>query len=260
MHDLANIEETFVKSKYTGAEMINSHGTKCKVIGVLPKGIFIVEFDNGYIGKCHHGAFLDKEVKSPYCKSVYGVGYLGEGEFVPTKNGIITKEYHVWISMLERCYSERYLKINKSYQGCFVYDEWHNFQNFAKWYSENYYKVEDKTMCLDKDILFKGNKEYSPEKCCIVPDTINNLFVSRKRDRGKYLMGVVGKKCGKYIASVSKYGEIIHLGCFNTEEQAHLAYKTAKEAYLKEIAFKYINDIPHNVYMALVNYEVEIGD
>lgn len=201
-----------------------------------------------------------KEAKSPYCKTRLGVGYLGEGEFSPTNNGVATKEYVAWSDMLKRCYNEYFLKTRKSYQDCFVCDEWHNFQNFAKWYNENYYEIKNEKMCLDKDILIKGNKEYSPNTCCIVPEPINCLFVNRKGNRGRYLIGVVNKKCGKYISAISKYGVVVHLGCFFTEEQAYLAYKKEKEAYLKEIAFKYINDIPHNVYMALVNYEIEIGD
>ena len=60
---------------------------------------------------------------------------------------------------------------------CSVYEGWHNFQNFAKWYEDNYYEIEEEQMHLDKDILVKGNKVYSPDTCVFVPETINGLFV-----------------------------------------------------------------------------------
>ena len=49
---------------------------------------------------------------------------------------------------------------NKTYIGCTVCEEWHNYQNFAQWHEEHYYEVPNEIMCLDKDILIKGNKEH----------------------------------------------------------------------------------------------------
>ena len=52
-----------------------------------------------------------------------------------------------------------------------------------------------KKMCLDKDILIKGNKIYSQDTCIFVPKAINSLFTNRKRFRGEYPIGVYkGKK------------------------------------------------------------------
>lgn len=52
---------------------------------------------------------------------------------------------------------------------------------------------------LDKDILVKGNKIYSPETCCFVPQEINNLFTKRKSCRGTLPIGV------KYIKENKKF-------------------------------------------------------
>lgn len=46
-------------------------------------------------------------------------------------------------------------------------------------------------MELDKDILFKHNKIYSPEKCCFVPSCISCLFTKSDKARGNYLIGVI---------------------------------------------------------------------
>ena len=32
---------------------------------------------------------------------------------------------------------------------------------------------------IDKDILVKGNKVYSPNTCCLVPKNVNNLFIKK---------------------------------------------------------------------------------
>ena len=48
--------------------------------------------------------------------------------------------------------------MNKNYLDVTVCEEWHNFQNFAKWFYENYYEISGEKMRLDKDILIKGNK------------------------------------------------------------------------------------------------------
>ena len=48
---------------------------------------------------------------------------------------------------------------------CSVCEEWKHFSNFKKWFDENYIEGFD----IDKDILIKGNKVYSPEACSFVP-------------------------------------------------------------------------------------------
>jgi hypothetical protein len=39
--------------------------------------------------------------------------------------------------MLRRCYSDRFVKIH-IYKNTNVCESWHSFQNFTKWYLENY--------------------------------------------------------------------------------------------------------------------------
>ena len=53
-----------------------------------------------------------------------------------------------------------------------------------------------------------------------------------------------------------------HLGLYNTPEAAFSAYKEAKENNFKELAEKYYKEdkITERVYLALLNYMVEITD
>ena len=115
-------------------------------------------------------------------------------------------------------------------------------------------------MELDKDTLVKGNKIYSPETCIFVPQRINYLFLNSGGSRGLLPLGVytVGKK---YASRTSKNGKrSVYLGSFDTPEEAFLAYKTAKEAYIKEVADEYKDKIPKKLYDALYAYTVEITD
>lgn len=210
-------------------------------------------------------SFKKGQIKCPYEKTVCGIGYLGEGKYKVSENSKKTRIYQTWIDMLKRCYSEREHKRRPTYIGCKVDEKWHNFQNFAKWYEENYYEVEGETMELDKDILFKHNKIYSPETCIFVPKTINSLFVKRQNYRGESVIGTKFKN-GKYMVRCClinpKTGKSKkeHLGYYETEEKGFEVYKYYKEKNIKEVADYYKDVIPQKLHNAMYEYEVEITD
>ena len=136
-------------------------------------------------------------------------------------------------------------------------DEWKRYSNFKRWFDENYTPKYD----LDKDILVKGNKVYSPDTCCFVPHFINSLLINCKRNRGSYPVGV-SKRGSKYIAYINRQLKHIILGHYSTPEEAFQAYKEAKESYIKEVATAYYNEgkITEKVYNALMNWKIEITD
>lgn len=187
---------------------------------------------------------------------IFGVGYLGLRRN-PREKFTKNKAYNVWHNMIMRCYSKKNQKFRPTYSDCYVCDEWHNFSVFEQWYNENC--IDD--FYLDKDILFKGNKEYAPDKCCFVPNEINVLFTKRQNYRGDLPIGVQysGSRNG-YKAGFTKGTEKFYLGCYDTAEEAFAAYKQAKEAWIKEMANKWKDKLKPNVYEALMNYQVEITD
>ena len=163
--------------------------------------------------------------------------------------------------MLRRCYDSKYHDREPSYIGCEVSEDWLNFQNFAGWYYDNIYQIEDEVISLDKDILCKGNKIYSPDTCVFVPQTINSLFTKRDNHRGNYPVGVYYKKKNKkYIAQCNVNEKQKHLGCYDKPEEAFQVYKNFKEKYIKEVAEEYKDKIPEKLYNAMITYEVEIDD
>lgn len=194
---------------------------------------------------------------------VYGVGVYEPGEYKSYINGKQSKEYSVWAGMLKRCYGER-KKYNRAYDGCSVCDEWHNFQNFAKWYNKNKYNFKNDELVLDKDLLKKNNKIYSPYTCCLLPKRLNKLIMRGTINRGEYPIGV--RDCNGSIVAEMKiieddgYRHTKYIGSFKTKEEAFDSYKKEKEKYIKHVAEQYKDIIPDYIYKALNNYKILITD
>ena len=236
----------------------NTYGNKMTVIRSDEIDHVDVQFENGYIKRhVRKWCFMHGNVKSPYDKRVYGIGFIGEGKYKPTDD---YKVYKRWQGMLQRCYDEKLHEKHPTYKNCSCCEEWHNFQNFSKWYSENYYEVEGEVMCLDKDILVKGNKIYSPETCIYVPRRINIMFTKTDALRGNLPIGVTINKNGKYIVTMRINKRFATNKKYNTPKEAFESYKLLKESYIKEVAEEYKDKIPEKLYKALKNYEVEITD
>lgn len=252
-----------------GEERLNNFGSKMIIIeyrGALDIDVYFPEY-NWIAKSTRYNVFKIGNIKCPYEKRYYEVGYLGEGKYKASENSENTKCYNSWHDMLRRCYDPKLHKKRPTYKNCEVCEEWLNFQNFAKWYEDNYYEVDDKKMCLDKDILVKGNKIYSPKTCIFVPNDINVLFTKHDNNRGNYPIGVSYNKANKkFIANCNIYDfkenkkKRIYLGCYDTPEKAFEVYKQYKEKYIKEVADYYKDQISEKLYNVLYNYEVEITD
>lgn len=191
---------------------------------------------------------------------VYGKGICDEGLYNSSYEGKQTRIYKYWVDLIKRVYSERYQELKPTYKGCTVCDEWLYFQTFAKWFHENYYEVEGSRMHIDKDILLKGNRHYSPENCMFVPIQINSLMVVRNNQRGEYPIGVSNKRGSIVSTARDINGNKVWLGTYNTPEEAFNAYKVCKENLIKQYADIYKPNIPEKLYQALYNYKVEITD
>lgn len=110
--------------------------------------------------------------------------------------------------------------------------------------------------------MVHGNKAYSPDTCLIVPRFINTLFTKSDKNRGDTMIGVSKTKQGTFSSRLSKGGEQVYLGRFNTEKEAFQAYKKEKEAYIKDIAEDYFSKglISEKAYKSLLAYEVWESD
>ena len=195
-------------------------------------------------------------IKDRFAKTIYGMGFIGFGK--TWECGEHTLYYRYWLNMFHRCYRKDHPNC-RTYESCSVGEGFHSFENFEEW-CDRQVGFGNKGWHLDKDILLKGNKVYSPEACCFVPQEINVLFTKREVARGDYPIGVSRKnKGGGYQVQLSQFRDK-YLGTYATPEEAFLAYKQAKETYIKEVANKWKDQIDPRVYNALMKYEVEITD
>ena len=205
-----------------------------------------------------YDTFITGRIKPKFYPTVYGIGYLGNSE-------IDKESYNCWQRMVCRCYSEEFKNNNTTYKDCKVCDEWLCYANFKEWYDINYYEIDSENIHLDKDILIKGNKIYSPNTCIFAPENINKIVELRGNDRGELLIGVY--KCKKntkhpYQSFIKYKDNKTHtfLRSFKTVEEAFLVYKEAKEKEIKRIADEYKDKIPQKLYKALYNWEISIND
>lgn len=247
--------------KYLNKTFINRQGCKFRVIEYINTSNIRIIFDDYNITKNTSSSVIKNGGPiNPMYPNVYGVGYLGIGKYVAIDNGIRMRSYDTWHDMLRRCYDKKISQKHSTYSSCVVCEEWHNYQIFAKWYDENYYEIDNHRMNLDKDILVKGNKVYSPDTCVFVDDRINKLFTKSDKIRGDLPIGV--RRISPYsfyaCSGIKEHGWISKP--YYSAEEAFVAYKESKEQVIRQVAEEYKDKIPEKLYFALLNYKVEITD
>lgn len=177
---------------------------------------------------------------------VYGVGINDASyqvaEWITAEDGYGKKRKLAWVcpfylrrrDMLRRCYSVKLQEKHQTYIGCYVCDEWHKPSNFKAWMETQDW--EDKQ--LDKDILFPGNKLYSPETCVFVDRGVNSFILERNSSRGQWMIGVNwDKSTKKFKAQCNKFkGRQRYLGLFDTELEAHQAWLKCKQELALQLA------------------------
>lgn len=188
-------------------------------------------------------------------RKVHGVG-INDGKYKTLIDGVRCKTYLKWKSLLFRVYNDKALKHRSNYVGCSVCDDWLVYSNFKTWY-ENQVGF-DLGFELDKDLLVKGNKCYSPELCLLVPSEVNKFMIRRANDFSNGLpLGVhLHTNSDKYKAQINRDGKRKCLGTFINPDDAFQAYKFAKEEQARDLASKYKDSIDPRVYEALLSYKV----
>ncbi|AHK11326.1 homing endonuclease HNH [Shewanella sp. phage 1/4] len=168
---------------------------------------------------------------------VYGRG-VKDVDSINAKN----QYYHKWWGMLRRCFSEKERLRKPSYINSKVCDDWLKLSCFLDWAVEQ----PEKNLIgldLDKDLIIKDNKVYSPETCVFVPRSVNIFIRELSRPRGECMLGVTYED-GKYRARCHNpfTSKKEHLGMFQTEIEAHLIWKGRKHKLSCELAEKQTNE------------------
>lgn len=162
------------------------------------------------------------------------LGYTLEGKRV---RGVVFQcpYYNCWTNMLKRSYNEKELTKHPSYLGCSVVPEWHYFMTFKSWMESQDWEGKQ----LDKDILFPGNKIYSPETCVFVDAKVNTFILESTATRGEWPIGVsFEKERGKFQAACRciETNKRKFLGRFEDPDEAHKAWLKFKLEQAKILA------------------------
>jgi hypothetical protein len=171
-------------------------------------------------------------------KLLYGVG-INDSSHQTQKEGIgyICPVFMKWRNMLQRCYS------SSGYRDCTVCEEWKRFSVFELWVDSLHIdKSKLNKLHLDKDLLSKGNKHYSPETCCFLPPRLNTFMTNS-------LKGTKGtsyhKHRGKFVIQINNplTRKMEYLGYSTTKEEGHVVWLKRKYELLEEL-LKLEEDIP----------------
>jgi hypothetical protein len=152
----------------------------------------------------------------------------------------------MWYDMLQRCYIRR--KSTEAYKDCIVSEEWLCFENFLKWYNENYYECGE-LLTIDKDILKAHNKIYGKEYCLLVPYGLNTLLkANRLTDTLGYHIELHHKHIYYRVTNKNFPNKR-----FKTAYDARQYYKNNMITYMKNKILSYTNKIPSNVLDKILN-------
>ena len=245
------------KDLYEGLTFDTKFNGKLEIVEYISNKNVVVKFvDTGYVTQTALSEIQRGSVKDRLRASIFGVGIIGEEP--SCIDGKELREYILWTGVLERCYCPRAQSTNsKAYIGCSVSDNFRYYPYFKEWCNRQIGFDQD-GWHLDKDILVKGNKIYSEDVCVFVPHRINSLLLTNESKRGEHPIGVTfDKRNSKFRVCINKYGKNSHVGHYRTIGEASLAYKDAKEMYVKEVATSYRDQIDPRVYKALMVWEVE---
>jgi len=176
-------------------------------------------------------------------KTIFGVG-INDANYKATTYQVINGKstliwrcpyYVAWSGMFVRCYSKSYQSRRPSYLGCTVDSRWHRFSEFRVWMEHQDWEGKE----LDKDILVKGNKIYSPETCAFVDAMTNSFLLDCRTLMNKLPIGVtMSKNNNKFRAQCNNpfTGKRDHIGSFGTQEEAHTAWFSRKREHAYMLA------------------------
>lgn len=233
----------------------NRYGFVEVIYAYHSKNIKVKFINTGYISTVWYKLLKKGQVVDPTAPRIQGIACVGIGKYSPKKN---RKAYATWYDILRRVPKtvncDNYLP---SYSECEVCQEWLNFQNFAEWFEANYKPNFE----IDKDLLYKYNKLYSPQTCCMIPKELN-LFIIKRTNERNLAIGVEKSNSPGYISRCRNpfKKKSVFLGYYKTEVEAFDAYKQYKEQLFKLMAAKYKGVVSERVYKALIEYEVLITD
>lgn len=177
-----------------------------------------------------------------------------------------TLKYSKWHGALERVYDKNETA-RPTYLNCTLHNSWLRFSAFSKWYDmQPYHDV--KGYDLDKDLLVPGNKEYGPNTCLIIPQSLNTMLTSRytsMSDGASVYRGVQyapGRSKPWKVTTHNGASSAKVLGYFTTEDEAGECATAYRRSRILGAATGMLatGEIDDRIYQATVRYADYIID
>ena len=177
--------ETFTHPLYGDYTVIGDSGFIYKMPDGRKARKLKIQFKNtGYVTEQFQSSVTQKQIKDPYYKSVFGIGYFGEPIGYSYKNPVHKRIYNIWYGVMNRLYNENTPAFEKhGAKGVSIDPRWHNFANFfedfqklpgyQEWLNTPGYE-------LDKDGLQSNipinQRIYSKDTCQLIPGSVNAII------------------------------------------------------------------------------------
>lgn len=235
VNGVAFFENEYISNVSTFKTIVSKYrksSGKVLVTRTRKDGIYVKRFESdNSVKEFKEEAVSKKSISNR--KLVCGVG-INDADYITSKKTESCPFYKRWLCMISRCYSESFSKLRPTYNDVTVCKEWLTFSNFKKWMIVQDWEGKE----LDKDIIKRGNKIYSPDNCVFVDSDINKLLNQHLAKKGDFKIGVAfHKKANKFVSQCKNGKNInVNLGLFKTEDEAHEAYIDFKSSVLMEVA------------------------
>ncbi len=227
---------------FNGSMWKQKCGSILEVVGKAGGNDYLVKFSKSPIFTAQPKEIKSGGVKDRNLPSVAGVGYMSYGKYVAKINRKNTPAYEVWRGILRRCYDTSAKNwYNYGGVGITVHHDWHNFQNFAKWYYHNkkLLSVKENTKFdVDKDL--KGGRTYSEDNCTLLPYKLNNFIQVQDSMAGD--VGYRKNVKSGITTTISLLGKQIYIDAFKDQKDANEYYRIAKS---------YVTHLVCDVYLEL---------
>ena len=148
----------------------------------------------------------------------------------------LCEAYRDWYDLIQRTCNINYKRKHTAYVDCTICEEWKYFSSFKNWV-DNQPNKDWKNCQLDKDLLFRGNNQYSPNTCVYISHKVNCFITIRKSSA--YIGTSLHRDGISYIASCrdpSNNKIRGYIGVFPTQLEAHKAWQAKKHEYALRLA------------------------
>ena len=166
----------------------------------------LCQFSDGTIVEADYTNIKTGNIKNPNHPSVCGIGYVGVGPWRAKLCGKSTREYQLWLHMMQRCYNPKNHEHSPTYRDVEVCRRWHCFQNFCEdiqhLYGYNQWRV-GAHIELDKDVICEREnirpKVYSPSTCMFLPKSQNLSESTTRKNLTGHIYKAVSPEGMEYI-------------------------------------------------------------